>query len=180
MIVSRPVRNKSRRAAVALAVAFFTACGDPPTPPSRVELGAIGIDNGGRLLELGTKDTITATALNREGDTVAVPVAWRSSNERVAVFERGGVLVARDTGVTLITASALGVSSAPVAFGVVWFGAAHVDSVSYSPPHALNPGATLTDSVRVRVTNVNGAPVANALVAFTATAGGGSTSPYID
>ena len=164
----------------AAVLAFVVACGDPPALPPAIELAAIGIDQGARILERGTKQTITATALDREGDTIAVPVAWRSSNERVAVFERGGVLVALDTGITIITASALGVRSEPVAFGVIWLGAAKIDELSFSPPHALNPGATLTDSVRVRVTNVNGDPVATALVAFTVTEGGGSVSPFID
>jgi hypothetical protein len=42
------------------------------------------------------------------------------------------------------------------------------------------PGARLTDSLRVRVLNVDSVPVRNALVRFDAVTGGGSVSPVID
>ena len=43
------------------------------------------------------------------------------------------------------------------------------------------PGATLTtDSLSVRVLNIDSLPVRNALVAFNISAGGGSVSPFID
>jgi alpha-tubulin suppressor-like RCC1 family protein len=175
-----PATRALRAIAVATALSIL-ACGkDNPVTPELIEVGAIQVDDGSRVLERGTRDTVTATALDSEGDTVAVPVVWRSSNERVAVFERGGVLVALDTGVTLITASSLGVTSPAVPFGVVWFGPAFIDTASWTRPSALNPGATLTDSVRVRVINADSVPVPNARVAFTVTGGGGSVSPLTD
>lgn len=157
-------------------------CREPGfTPPEGIALGDIDIVNESAALERGSRDTLTATAVDRDGDTVVVPVVWRSSNERVAIFERGGVLVARDTGVTLVTASALGVSSDAIPFQVVWVGPAFIDTISWNRPHALMPGAVLrTDSLAVRVLNVDSVPVRNALVAFTVTAGGGSVSPFID
>ncbi|MGH7678164.1 MAG: hypothetical protein ACRENU_06835, partial [Gemmatimonadaceae bacterium] len=113
-------------------------------------------------------------------DTVAVPVVWRSSSERVARFTRGGVLLALDTGTTSITASTLGVQSQPVVFTVVWLGPAAIDSGAFAPPNARGPGVALTDSVRVIVTNSAGARVPNARVRFSVTAGGGSVSPATD
>jgi alpha-tubulin suppressor-like RCC1 family protein len=162
-----------------MAVLGLLACsGDPRvTPPQIIQLSAIGIDGGARNLERGTRDTLSATATEPDGDTVAVPVVWRSSNERVAVFQRGGVLVAVDTGTTVITASSLGVSSPPVVFQVVWTGPATIAKGTWSPLAARSPGAALTDSVRVVVTNVAGVPVPNATVAFTVTEGNGSVSP---
>ena len=162
---------------VGLVVLGLGGCRDVATPPPVVALGAIVIDEGPRAVELGTRDTITATALAPNGDTVDVPFVWRSSNERVAVFERGGILVALDTGVTIVTATSLGVTSQPVGFAVVWLGPAIIDSMPYSPPHAVSPGAQLTDSVRVRVLNINEAPVANAKVAFRVLEGAGSVKP---
>jgi hypothetical protein len=149
----------------------------PITPLDLVELSQIDIDGSPSVLERGARDTLSAVALDSEGDTIAVPVVWRSSNERVAIFERGGVLVALDTGTTNIRASSVGVESAPVALTVVWLGPAKIDTLPFSPPSARGPGVAFTDSIRAKVTNVAGAPVANVKVAFTVTQGGGSVSP---
>ena len=166
---------------VVLTLALSACRDDPVTIPTGIQLSVVDIDDDPAALELGSSDTLTATAVDTQGDTVEVPVVWRSSNERVALFERGGVLVTRDTGSTLITASALGVTSTAVQFVVVWTGPAFIDTLPWTRPHALTPGATLaTDSLRVRVLNADSLPVPNVLVAFTATAGGGSTSPRID
>jgi alpha-tubulin suppressor-like RCC1 family protein len=151
----------------------------PIDPDGLLEVAEVEINEAGIALERGTRDTLTATALDADGDTVDVPVVWRSSNETVARFDRGGVLIALDTGVTNITASTLGVTSQPVAFGVVWLGPAAIDSGSFSPPNARGPGVALTDSVRVIVINVDSARVPNARVRFTVTEGGGSVSPEI-
>lgn len=169
-------------AAGCAVLAGVLACGDTPiSPPPAVELSAIDIDDNTSIVERGTRDTLTATTVDAEGDTIEVPVVWRSSNERVATFERGGILVAHDTGLTLVTASALGVTSQPVQLLVVWVGPAFIDTLTWTRPHAIMPGSTLaTDSLSVRVLNVDSLPVANALVAFNVTAGGGSVSPFID
>lgn len=184
-ITAAPSARRSRARAIAVLTAVITAgmlaCGDSPTDiPAGVQLSFVDIDNNPTALELGTRDTLTATTVDTDGDTVQVPVVWRSSNERVARFERGGVLLALDTGLTVITASSLGVTSQGIQFAVVWFGPAYIDTLTWTRPHALMPGATLTDSVRVRVLNVDSVPVANALVRFSATSGNGSASPVID
>jgi alpha-tubulin suppressor-like RCC1 family protein len=167
-------------ALAAIAVAVL-ACKDNPTDiPAGVQLSVVDIDQNPTALERGTRDTLSATTVDTEGDTIEVPVVWHSSNERVARFERGGVLVALDTGVTIITASSLGITSQGVEFGVVWVGPASIDTLTWTRPHALMPGAALTDSVRVRVLNIDSLPVANALVRFMATAGDGAASPVID
>jgi hypothetical protein len=150
------------------------------TPPSLIQVSEIEVDDGTRVLERGNRDTLTATVLDSDGDTVEVPVVWRSTNERVAIFDRGGVLVALDTGVTGIIATSLGVASAPVGYAVVWFGPAFIDSGSFSPPNARGPGVALTDSVRVIVINSDSNRVPNARVRFTVTEGDGSVSPATD
>lgn len=172
------LRRKSLRGAAIIAI-LALGCREqnPVTPPDLLEISKISIDGGPSLLERGTRDTLTATALDPDGDTVTVPVVWRSSNERVARFERGGILIALDTGRTIIQASSLGVQSQGVEFVVVWFGPAHIDSAAFSVPNARGPGVTLSDSVRVRVINSDSAPVVNAKVAFTVTEGGGTVSP---
>ena len=182
MSAGRIHRHVRALCAVTVLATAIVGCREPGfTPPEGITLGGIDIVDESAQLERGSRDTLTATTLASDGDTVDVPVVWRSSNERVAIFERGGVLVARDTGVTLVTASALGVSSDAIPFQVVWVGPAYIDTLSWTRPHALMPGAALrTDSLAVRVLNVDSVPVRNALVAFTVTAGGGSVSPFID
>jgi alpha-tubulin suppressor-like RCC1 family protein len=170
-------RNLSR---IAFALSCFgLACREkhPVQPVGLVHVSVVEINDASAALERGSRVTLSATALDVDGDTVEVPVVWHSSDESVARFERGGVLVALDTGVTLITASTLGVASAPVPFGVVWFGPAFIDSGSFLPANARGPGVTLTDSVRVIVTNIDSVRVPNARVRFTVTEGGGSVSP---
>jgi alpha-tubulin suppressor-like RCC1 family protein len=152
----------------------------PITLPVLMEVDAIVVNEPPAVLERGTRDTLTATALDADGDTVEVPVVWRSTNERVARFERGGVLVALDTGLTTVIASSLGVESVPVGFLVIWAGPATIDSGSFSPPSARGPGVALTDSVRVVVRNDAGAPVPNARVSFAVSEGGGTVSPATD
>ena len=176
-----PTSRRTALWACVAAIALAVGCKDTPfNIPTGTPIAAVGIDAVVPVIELGTRDTLTATAVNAEGDTVDVPVVWRSSNERVATFERGGILVARDTGRTVITASSLGVTSQGLQFEVIWVGPAYIDTLTWTRPHALMPGATLSDSVRVRVLNVDSVPVRNALVRFVATTGDGSASPVID
>jgi alpha-tubulin suppressor-like RCC1 family protein len=175
-----PVRTKKVPGVlvgIAACVVYACTSTDQLVVPPTVTLSAVTIDSTGRIIELGTRDTLTATTVDTAQDSVNVPVVWRSSNEKVATFERGGVLVAHDTGSTFVVASSLGVSSTPTEFLVVWLGAANIDSLAFAPPSAMSLGATLTDSIRVRVTNIYNAPTANAKVAFTITAGGGDVSP---
>jgi alpha-tubulin suppressor-like RCC1 family protein len=177
--IQTAARRAFRGVAATAAIAIYACAGTGEiTIPPTVELSIVAIDTGSRVYELGARDTLSALTVDLDGDTVAVPVVWRSSNERVAVFERGGVFVARDTGVTTITASSLGVASVAEQFVVVWQGPAFVDTAGvFGPPPALNAGVALSDSVRVRVLNIDSIPVANARILFTITDGGGSVSP---
>ncbi|MEP6990531.1 MAG: hypothetical protein ABJA80_06325, partial [bacterium] len=81
-----------------------------------VTVAAITIDGGPRAVERGADPLLTATVRNETGDTVVVPVVWRSSVEAVATIDRTGRLVTHDTGSTIVTASSLGVTSQPVQF----------------------------------------------------------------
>ena len=182
-IRTAPNRARVVPAAVLCAIGLISfldfGCARPDeliVPPT-VILSAIAIDSGSRLIELGTRDTLRATAITSDKDTVDVPVVWRSSNEKIASFERGGILVTHDTGAFTVVASSLGVQSDPQPYAVIWFGPAKIDSLPFVPPSAISLGATLTDSIRVRVTNIYNAPVPNAKVAFTVTSGGGAVSP---
>lgn len=180
---AKPNRVASRRARIRFIVlaavgAFACNANDRVTTPDLVELKSITIDSGGRILERGERDTLTATVLDRVGSQVKVPLVWRSSNEKVAVFDPGGQFVALDTGTTAVVAVSLGVVSQPVAFRVVWLGPAKIAAGSWTA-RTSSPDVTLADSVRVTVTNVAGAPVAGAKVAFSVTEGGGAMSPAI-
>ncbi len=135
------------------------------------------IDQAPFAIERGTRDTLTATVRDPQGLVIDVAVVWRNTNQHIVGFERGGVLVARDTGNTIVSATSLGVSSPGVQVRVVWMGPSKIDTLPWTRSSALNPGSSLTDSVRVRVTNNNGAPVPNSRVRFAVTVGGGSISP---
>jgi alpha-tubulin suppressor-like RCC1 family protein len=177
-----PLKNVRAAVAAGALGLIVLACRDTPVHPlTGIRLGGIRVDQQSATIERGFRDTLRATAVDATGDTVDVPVVWRSSNERVATFARGGILIAHDTGLTAVTASALGVTSQPIPVRVVWFGPAFVDTMTWTRPHALMPGATLeTDSLSVRVLNIDSLPVPNAVVAFSVTAGSGSVSPHID
>lgn len=162
-----------------LAAAAFAACqaADRATAPVAPVLASIVIDTPSLVLERGSRVTLSATVRSREGARVDAPVVWQSGDSTIATFSRGGVLTARDTGVTSIVAASASVVSAAVPVRVVWVGPATIARGPWRPPSALNPGATLRDSVRVLVTNIAGAPVANAVVAFRVVSGGGSVAP---
>jgi alpha-tubulin suppressor-like RCC1 family protein len=163
-----------------VAALLLIACSETRiTPPELVRIAQLSVDSPPTLIERGTRDTLTATARDLDGQTVVVPVVWRSSNEDVALFERGGVLVALDTGSTIISASSLGVTSTGVEFRVVWFGPAHIDAQPWSPSPARSLGAVIRDSLRVAVINPDSVPVPGAKVAFAITQGAGSVSPAL-
>lgn len=172
-------RSVAGRAGTAAALLLIACSEARVTPPDLVRIAQLAVDAPPTLIERGTRDTLTATARGLEGQTVVVPVVWRSSNEGVAVFERGGVLVALDTGSTIISASSLGVTSTGVEFRVVWFGPAHIDARPWSPAAARSLGAVIADSLRVVVINPDSVPVPGAKVAFLVTQGGGSVSPAV-
>ena len=159
---------------------FGAACGGdsgfPSDPSDSTKVNSISINGGSFELEVGTRKSMTATVKDNHGDTLTVPLVWRSSVESVATFDANGRLTAVDTGLTSVTATSLGITSAPIAVHVIWLGAANVATFQWTPPASATPGGVVYDSVRVRVTNRFGAPVPGAQVKFSVTAGGGTVS----
>lgn len=150
--------------------------GFPGEPSDSTKVNSISINGGSFELEVGTRKSMSATVKDNHGDTLTVPLVWRSSVESVATFDANGRLTAVDTGVTTVTATSLGITSAPIAVHVIWLGAANIATFQWTPPASATPSALVYDSVRVRVTNRFGAPVPGAQVKFTVTAGGGVVS----
>jgi hypothetical protein len=146
-----------------------------PTPPG--EVASITIDQPSFALERGYHQALTATVKNQAGETISIPVVWRSSREAIAVFDAAGRLTAKDTGQTVITASTLGLTSQPIGVLVVWQGAAKVAAYQFTAPSAATPSVTVSDSLRVRVTDRSGNPVANARVRFSSATGSGTIAP---
>jgi alpha-tubulin suppressor-like RCC1 family protein len=163
----------------ALATVLVVSCGGDSTSPGdqQIKVGSIVIDGGSLELERGSISTVTAKVRDTAGNLITVPLAWRSSADSIVRFGRDGQLIAGDTGVVGIAASALGVVSAPVGVHVVWRGAATAAPFHFAPPLAVSPGATLGDSIRLAVTTLDGTPAAGARVSFAVTAGGGTVSP---
>ena len=170
-----------RHLAIPLAITLALACGgnDGTGPSQALEAASLTIDQSSFPIERGFHQTLTATARDKNGATISIPVVWRSSDERVAVVDLNGRVTALDTGVTVITASTLGAEAQPIGIRVVWQGAAKVAAYQYAAPSAATGGSTVNDSVRVRVTGLDGRPTPNVRVAFTSSAGGGTVSPAV-
>ena len=143
-------------------------------PPQ--EVGSVRINSAAIQMERGSDTIITATVFDVHGQILNVPVAWSSSNEKAVSLQAGGKLVAGDSGAAQITASSLGKQSQPIGVDVVWKGPAKLSRFQWTAPNAATPGATVFDSIRVRVTNPSGFSVNNAKVVFAVTAGGGSVT----
>lgn len=169
-----------RRPALLVAIAASVACGGGATEPTAtLEAASLVINQSPFLLERGYHQTLTATARDKNGATISIPVVWRSSDEKVATLDANGRVTALDTGVAVITASTLGATAAPIGVHVIWQGAAKVAAYQYVAPKAATPEVVVPDSIRVLVTDTGGNPVAGARVAFTPSAGGGTVSPAI-
>ena len=171
----------SRIAPIVCAAAALLAggsCGSDSTGPGGddgLRLSSIVIDGGSRTVEIGSVFTMTATAKDTAGKVVSVPFVWRSSVDSILTFGPNGKATALDTGVVVVTASALGLTSGAVGIHVVWNGAANIKAFLFTPPLAVGPGAALPDSIRVAVTTLDTIHVApGAVVRFDVTAGGGS------
>lgn len=164
------------------AIVGVAGCGSstPVTPPGGgIEIGSITITPPSPVgVEKNYHTTLAATAKNKTGLTVSVPFTWRSLNEAIATVDANGRVFGVDTGVTLIVASSLGVNSTPLQVVVTLVGATKIDTFLVKPPGAITPGAT-PDSIRARITNRIGGPVAGARVKFAVTVGGGTISPAI-
>jgi alpha-tubulin suppressor-like RCC1 family protein len=164
-------------ATVATSLILTSCGGDIATPVNpAIRLASIIIDGGSRTLERGTKVTLTATARDTGGRITAVPLVWRSTVDSIVTMGPDGRLIAGDTGIAVITASALGIVSSGIGVHVVWQGPAKVAALQFNPPIAVSPNGEPGDSIRVVVTNPDG-NVVSASVRFAVTAGGGSVSP---
>jgi len=179
-LIRRTCRTAGHVAVLALAASAALACGSGTEPKPTVKVSAVLIDQQSFLIERGYHTALTATVKNDAGETVPVPVVWRSSVDRIATLDANGRLAALDTGTTLVTASTLGVTSQPIAVKVVWNGAAKIETYQFTAPGAASPSATVPDSIRARVLDLKGNPVAGVRVAFAATVGGGTVTPAID
>jgi len=152
--------------------------GDGLAPPDStpVEVASISIDGGAFNIERGFHRVLTATVKDKNGKTISVPLVWRSSDEKVATLDPNGRLTAVDTGLTVITASSLGVVSQQVGVRVEFVSAAKIATFQWTPPNAASPNAVVNDSIRVVATNRLGGPAAGAIVKFAVTGGGGTIS----
>ena len=156
-----------------------TGCHESTEPVKGLAVAVISIDGGSRAIARGSDPLLTTTARSTTGDTITIPVAWRSSNEAVASIDRDGRLVTHDTGLTVVTASALGVTSQPVQYRIVVVGAASIAAYQFQAPASISPGGAIGDSIRVLVTTESGAPAVGATVKFAVTVGGGTVSPAL-
>ena len=133
---------------------------------------------GGFLVERGSHVSATAVVKDAAGAVVTVPLAWRSSNDKIFTVDINGRIAGVDTGTAVLYATVTDVVSNQVPVRVTWIGPAKIDTIGFNVPAAITPGAT-PDSIRAIVTNLAGAPVANARVSFAVTAGDGTISPAI-
>jgi hypothetical protein len=180
-IGDRTLRLLAATSATFLAAAV-TSCGssaDGLSPTNGVKISSIVIDGGARVLERGASVQLTATVRDTANKVVSIPVAWRSDADSVASVDLNGVLTAKDTGLTILHASALGVQAQPVAVQVVWFGAARIEAFHFTPPNAVTPGAVFGDSIRILVTNLAGGATPGALVRFSVSGGGSVSSSVV-
>jgi hypothetical protein len=74
----------------------------PELPPARIELGA----GGGTDIRVGASTTLQVAAITRLGDTVGVPVTYRSERPEVASVDEGGRVYARRLGRAVLIAVA--------------------------------------------------------------------------
>jgi hypothetical protein len=167
-------------AALVVGALAGQSCGSDNTGiPQPQQVGSITTDPTSAVLERGTRRQFTAVVNDIFGKAINVPVVWSSSIPSVASFDANGVLTANDTGTTVVNASSLGGKSANIPVTVVWVGAATIAMVGWTQPNAATPGAIVSDSIRVLVTNLAGSPVAGVRVAFANGGGGSSVSPSV-
>ena len=177
----RHLRSYSIAALTAVVASAAIACGSDgaTSPPPNVVVSSIVIDGGPQVLERGTVLKLSATVRDTSNTVISIPVAWRSLPESIVSVDKDGVLTARDTGLAVLGASALGVEAQPVQIHVVWIGAAKVAGFHFTAPNAVTPGAVFGDSLRILVTNLGGGPVPDALVRFVASNGGTVSSSVV-
>ena len=178
--IGSSARQQSRFLLLLLAASavIVSACGSDGgvAPPITDDLASISIDTPSVQLERGNHQVFTATAFDSKGRKVVVPFVWRTADERIATVDLNGRVAALDEGTTNLVATALGVTSAPVAVRVIWLGAAKLTNGDWTSPVAATPSTPLTDSIRVVALNKAGGPAANVTIQFSVTSGGGTIS----
>jgi hypothetical protein len=180
LILTNRLRLRRRLVAalgVCAGAAVLASCNDDGVEfGPLIQVASIAIDTPSFVFERGTTKTLTATVRDEKGNKVSVPVVWKTSADTVVHVFPGGKIIGLDTGLVAITASALGITSVPIAARVVWLGAASVEAVQFTAPNAATPAAPVTDSLRVAVKNLIGGSVSGIRVRFEVTAGGGSVA----
>ncbi|NNG17671.1 MAG: hypothetical protein HKM89_14435 [Gemmatimonadales bacterium] len=79
----------------------------PELPPARLELGA----DGGTRIRVGSSAALRVAPITRLGDTVDVPVTYRSERPEVASVDMGGRVYARRSGRAVLVAAAGGIEA---------------------------------------------------------------------
>ena len=93
-----------RTALAALVLGLATACSDPSGPGD--DVATVHVEPVGRELTSGETVQLTAEARNTNGQPVdGGPATWNSSDDEIASVSATGLLTARATGSTLITAT---------------------------------------------------------------------------
>ncbi len=142
-----------RRWCAIASMTLLTACGGgghpaaPPAPPAPPAVASVGVEPGALTLEVGRSSTLTATARDASGSTLAGrAMAWSSSAPEI-VSVASGTLTAVAPGTATITASSEG-RSGTASITVV---TRPVASVVVTPDSAtLEVGATRTLVAAVR------------------------------
>jgi alpha-tubulin suppressor-like RCC1 family protein len=168
-------------ALAALATLGGLSCGSdtPGLVQQQQQVGFILIQVPPQSVERGTRVKFTATVSDVHNQVIDVPVVWHSDNLLAGTFDANGVLTALNVGTIQVTASSLGYTSPATTITVVWNGAASMAPSNWTQPNAATPGAVVSDSIRVFVTNTASAPVAGTRIAFAVTGGGGTVSPAV-
>ncbi len=127
--------KKSWFAIVPLLAVALSACPTQPAPQSVVIAPATGL-----TLPVGAGQLLYATVTNSSGNTVQQAVSWASSDSSKASVGADGTIIGLALGETNITASAGGVTSAPVKVTV---GKLTKGVVTLAAPTVQDPTATV-------------------------------------
>src|SRR5688572_27529447 len=83
----------------------LSACGTPsPVDPSRI--ASVTVSPGSAIVPVGGVQRFMAVVMDADGDPVAVPITWSSSNPGVATVDVSGRTTRLAPGTTLIRATA--------------------------------------------------------------------------
>ena len=116
------------------------------TPSTPVKVESVTIDQKDFSIEEGGSETLTATVKPDNAEDKAV--TWSSSNNNVATFGPNGLLEAKKAGKTEITATAGGVTSAPITVEVTAKADPTIELDSKSLSLIPGESSTLTATVK--------------------------------